>query len=104
YLAGEYRDGKFVELAAQQLPHSLGLLYEDLTAATAPTGYPEIHYATAPLRAAARAAGNPDEVNLWAGQTHELAPELPAGELVATLAADTKAALEKALSRRIQHY
>lgn len=31
YLAGEYRDGKFVELAAQQLPHSLGLLYEDLT-------------------------------------------------------------------------
>jgi carbamoyltransferase len=31
YLAGEYRDGKFTELAAQQLPHSLGLLYEDLT-------------------------------------------------------------------------
>lgn len=31
YLAGEYRDGKFVELAAQRLPHSLGLLYEDLT-------------------------------------------------------------------------
>ncbi|MGQ4615931.1 carbamoyltransferase C-terminal domain-containing protein [Nocardia sp. R7R-8] len=32
YLAGEYRDGKFVELAAQQLPHSLGLMYEELTA------------------------------------------------------------------------
>ncbi|MEV6387299.1 carbamoyltransferase family protein [Nocardia xishanensis] len=31
YLAGEYRDGKFVELAAQRLPHSLGLLYENLT-------------------------------------------------------------------------
>ncbi|MGK8525198.1 carbamoyltransferase family protein [Nocardia asteroides] len=31
YLAGEYRDGKFVELASQQLPHSLGLMYEDLT-------------------------------------------------------------------------
>ncbi|MTD53386.1 carbamoyltransferase family protein [Amycolatopsis pithecellobii] len=31
YLAGEYRDGKFVELASQRLPHSLGLLYEDLT-------------------------------------------------------------------------
>ncbi|MGQ4619996.1 nitronate monooxygenase [Nocardia sp. R7R-8] len=72
--------------------------------ATAPTGYPEIHYATAPLRAAARAAGNPDQINLWAGQTHELAPELPAGELVAALAADTKAALEKAFSRRIQCY
>ncbi|MDQ0382276.1 carbamoyltransferase family protein [Amycolatopsis thermophila] len=32
YLAGEYRDGKLVELAAQRLPHSLGLRYEDLTA------------------------------------------------------------------------
>ncbi|MEU4341481.1 nitronate monooxygenase [Nocardia sp. NPDC023852] len=68
----------------------------------APAAYPEIHYATAPLRAAARAAGNPDEVNLWAGQTHALAPELPAGELVRALAADTKNALESALSRRIQ--
>ncbi len=31
YLAGEYRDGRFKELAAQKLPDSLGLLYEDLT-------------------------------------------------------------------------
>ncbi|MFG3619293.1 carbamoyltransferase [Nocardia sp. NPDC047654] len=31
YLAGEYRDGKFVELASQRLPHSLGLMYEELT-------------------------------------------------------------------------
>jgi carbamoyltransferase len=31
YLAGEYRDGKLEELASQRLPHSLGLLYEDLT-------------------------------------------------------------------------
>ncbi|HWD02103.1 MAG TPA: carbamoyltransferase C-terminal domain-containing protein [Amycolatopsis sp.] len=30
-LAGEYREGRFKELAAQRLPHSLGLLYEDLT-------------------------------------------------------------------------
>ena len=30
-LAGEYRDGKLDILAAQSLPHSLGLLYEDLT-------------------------------------------------------------------------
>ncbi|WP_174371997.1 nitronate monooxygenase [Nocardia pneumoniae] len=70
--------------------------------ATAPAGYPEIHYATAPLRAAARSAGNADEVNLWAGQTHALAPETPAGDLVRALAADTKSSLEKALSRRIQ--
>jgi carbamoyltransferase len=30
-LAGEYRDGKLDILASQQLPHSLGLLYESLT-------------------------------------------------------------------------
>lgn len=66
--------------------------------AAAPAAYPEIHYATAPLRAAARAAGNSAEVNLWAGQTHPLATELPAGELVATLYSDAKAALRKALS------
>ncbi|QIS08855.1 NAD(P)H-dependent flavin oxidoreductase [Nocardia arthritidis] len=70
--------------------------------ADAPVAYPEIHYATAPLRAAARAAGNPDAVNLWAGQTHELAAELPAGELVRQLAADAKTALTTALSGRIQ--
>ena len=32
HLAGRYRDGQLTPLAAQQLPHSLGLLYEDLTA------------------------------------------------------------------------
>ncbi|GAB3734135.1 carbamoyltransferase C-terminal domain-containing protein [Amycolatopsis oliviviridis] len=31
YLAGEYRDGEFEELAEQRLPHSLGLMYEELT-------------------------------------------------------------------------
>lgn len=76
--------------------------FMDEHSATAPVAYPEIHYATAPLRAAARAAGNPDEVNMWAGQTHTLAPELPAGELVRTLAAEAKNALTTALSGRIQ--
>jgi len=59
----------------------------------APVAYPEVHYLTGPLRAAGRAAGNPDLVNLWAGQTHELARELPAGELVAVLAAEARTAL-----------
>ncbi|MFD0361489.1 nitronate monooxygenase [Nocardia sp. GCM10030253] len=76
--------------------------FMDEHSATAPVAYPEIHYATAPLRAAARTAGNPEEVNLWAGQTHALTSELPAGELVHVLAADTKTALKRALSRRIQ--
>ncbi|MBF6211628.1 nitronate monooxygenase [Nocardia puris] len=72
--------------------------------ATAPVAYPEIHYATGPLRARARAEGNPEEVNLWAGQAHALAVEQPAGELVAQLAADAKTALETAFSRRFRGY
>jgi nitronate monooxygenase len=53
--------------------------------ASAPSAYPQIHHVTSPLRAAARAAGDPSAVNLWAGQAHELAEALPAGEIVRTL-------------------
>ena len=34
---------------------------------TAPSAYPQIHHLTAPLRAAARAAGDAQRINLWAG-------------------------------------
>jgi nitronate monooxygenase len=64
-----------------------------------PAAYPEVHYLTAPLRAAGRAAGDPDLVNLWAGQTHELARELPAGQLVIQLAEEARAALAAASAR-----
>jgi nitronate monooxygenase len=52
----------------------------------APTAYPHIHHATAPIRAAARRAGDGDGFNLWAGQAHALAEERPAAEIVARLA------------------
>ncbi len=65
----------------------------------APTAYPEVHYLTGPLRAAGRNAGNPDLVNLWAGQTHELSRDLPAAELVALLADEARAALAEASGR-----
>lgn len=58
--------------------------------ADAPPAYPEIHHVTAPLRAAGRAAGDADMINLWAGQAHELAREAPAAEVVAALAADAR--------------
>jgi nitronate monooxygenase len=64
--------------------------------AQAPVAYPEIHHVTAPLRAAGRAAGDPEVLNLWAGQAHELARDLPAAELVATLAAEAKDRLSAA--------
>jgi nitronate monooxygenase len=52
----------------------------------APRAYPEIHYATAPLRAAGREAGDSDVVNLWAGTRHALTVERPAADTVAALA------------------
>jgi nitronate monooxygenase len=64
--------------------------------ADAPRAYPEIHHVTSPMRAAARESGDPDRVNLWAGQAHQLATELPAGELVQRLADDARAAAARA--------
>ena len=52
----------------------------------APRAYPEIHYATAPLRAAGRQAGDSDVVNLWAGARHAMTVERPAAETLAALA------------------
>jgi nitronate monooxygenase len=65
----------------------------------APVAYPDVHHLTAPLRAAGRASSDADLVNLWAGQTHELAGDQPAGQLVAALAADTRTALAAASAR-----
>jgi nitronate monooxygenase len=62
----------------------------------APAAYPEVHHLTAPMRAAARAAGVPDLVNLWAGQAYPLTRGMPAADLVRLLAAETRAALDRA--------
>ena len=53
----------------------------------APEAYPELHHVTAPIRAAGRDRGDAEVLNLWAGQTHELARAIPAADLVAELAA-----------------
>jgi nitronate monooxygenase len=71
----------------------------DAYSAVAPAAYPEVHYLTAPLRAAGRSSGNPELVNLWAGQTHELSSDRPAAELVAALNAEARASLQEAASR-----
>lgn len=65
----------------------------------APVAYPEIHHVTAPMRQAARATGDPDLVNLWAGQAHSLAREVPAGDLVRALAEEAAAAFKAAADR-----
>jgi nitronate monooxygenase len=65
----------------------------------APAAYPEVHFLTAPLRAAGRSSGNPDLVNLWAGQTYELGGEQPAAEIVRRLATEARTALAAAAGR-----
>jgi nitronate monooxygenase len=62
----------------------------------APIAYPEVHHLTAPLRAHGRQSGDRDIVNLWAGQTHELARDAPAAQIVAELHRDAMDALRRA--------
>jgi nitronate monooxygenase len=51
----------------------------------APSAYPQIHHLTAPLRAAARASGDADTINLWAGASFARTQARPAAEVVASL-------------------
>jgi nitronate monooxygenase len=67
--------------------------------ADAPAAYPEIHHLTSPLRAHGRAAGDPDLINLWAGQAHALAQDRGAEEIVRELATEARAALASAARR-----
>jgi nitronate monooxygenase len=53
----------------------------------APSAYPQINHLTSPLRAAARAAGDPDRFNLWAGTQVAKARAVPAADVVASLRA-----------------
>ena len=71
----------------------------DQHTAAAPAAYPEVHFLTAPLRRAARAAGDAGLVNLWAGQAHQLGREVPAGQLIRELAAEARAASSRASER-----
>jgi nitronate monooxygenase len=67
--------------------------------AQAPSAYPHVNHLTAPLRAAARLAGDATAINLWAGQAHELAENRPAAEIVARFSSDARAAIERAGKR-----
>jgi nitronate monooxygenase len=64
--------------------------------AEAPSAYPEIHYVTAPLRAAARERGDADLINLWAGEAHALARSEPAADILRRISAEARQALREA--------
>jgi nitronate monooxygenase len=65
----------------------------------APAAYPHVNHLTAPLRAAARQAGDAGAINLWAGQAHALAEPRPAAELVRRFSDEAHAAIEYARLR-----
>jgi nitronate monooxygenase len=65
----------------------------------APVAYPHVHHMTSPMRAAARARGDRDGFNLWAGQTHRLARAEPAADIVRRLSGEARDALERAARR-----
>jgi nitronate monooxygenase len=65
----------------------------------APRAYPEVHHLTSSLRAAGRAAGDPDLINLWAGEAHGLATSAPAEQITRQLGAGAGAALAAAAAR-----
>lgn len=54
----------------------------------APVGYPAIHHLTAPIRAAAAAAGDPERLNLWAGTGWRTARPGPVAEVLSRLLAE----------------
>jgi nitronate monooxygenase len=65
-----------------------GIVNEFMSAhPNAPSAYPYVHHLTAPLRAAARAAGDEQRINLWAGVNYAAARALPAAEIVDQLRA-----------------
>jgi nitronate monooxygenase len=65
----------------------------------APSAYPEVHYLTSPLRAHGRSVGDPDLINLWAGEAHRLAEALPAEEITRRLVDDARAAIAATAAR-----
>lgn len=97
-LAGPERTGLTRAFSGRLARGIVNRMQAEHTAA-APIAYPELHHLTAPLRAHARETGDPALINLWAGQTHELAREIPAMELVAELARDARSALDHARRR-----
>lgn len=50
--------------------------------ATAPDAYPEVHFLTAPLRAAAASHGDAQALNLWAGTGWKAAQDGPAAHVI----------------------
>jgi len=86
------RDDRFTDTVVTRAfsgryARSLANAFTDRYSAAAPPGYPQLNQMTAPIRAAAAAAGDPQAVNLWAGTAWRGIGAGPAADVVAMLAA-----------------
>lgn len=86
-----------------RLARGLVNTFQAAHSAAAPIAYPELHHLTAPLRGAARQRGDAEQINLWAGQAHELAQAAPAAQVVSELARDAATIALRSAQRRLIH-
>ncbi|MHC1562558.1 nitronate monooxygenase [Actinomycetospora sp. C-140] len=91
-LAADARDTVVTRAFTGRPARGLANRFTDEHAADAPAAYPELHHLTRPVRAAAAAAGDPEAVHLWAGTGWRAVTEDPAGEIVARLDRERRAA------------
>lgn len=86
------RDDRFTDTVVTRAfsgryARSLANAFTDRYSAAAPPGYPQLNQMTAPIRAAAAAAGDPQALNLWAGTAWRSIGAGPAADVVAALTA-----------------
>jgi nitronate monooxygenase len=80
-LAGD-RDTVVTRAFTGQPARGLRNRFTDAYSPGAPVGYPAVHHLTAPIRAAAVRAGDPEAVNLWAGTAYAAATPGSTAEIV----------------------
>ncbi|XVU21709.1 nitronate monooxygenase [Actinoplanes sp. CA-054009] len=84
-LSGAYRETAVTRAFTGHPARGLRNRFIDAYSGAAPIGYPAVHHLTAPIRAAAAAAGDASALNLWAGTGFAAARPGPVAELIRAL-------------------
>jgi nitronate monooxygenase len=87
-LTGADRDTVVTRAFTGRRARALRNRFTEAHDAQAPPGYPALHYLTSPIRKAAAADQNPEDVNLWAGTGHRNARAQPVATTLRELARD----------------
>lgn len=79
-VSGQFRNTVMTRTFSGRAARALSNRFTERMAADQVVGYPQVHYMTAPLRAAS--ADNPEGLNLWAGTGFAACQERTAAEIV----------------------